>query len=150
MIRRARSVDGTGRAFTGPGKTGRRGHRVLTLDPTTIARLAVEQARQHLLAGEHARPAPVWMFSHDGGATPWTPGYGTEVHTTARAAAEIIRVRLHDFRHHVATTMLQDGESPIDVAGQLGYTLPTVLRTYARYLPGRDCDAALRRASLLG
>ena len=150
VIRRARSVDGTGRAFTGPGKTGRRGHRVLALDPATIAMLAVEQARQHLLAVEHALPAPVWMFSHDGGATPWTPDYGTEVHTHARTAAGISRVRLHDFRHHVATTMLQDGESPIDVAGQLGDTVPTVLRTYAHYLPGRGRDAALRRASLLG
>lgn len=150
VIRRARSLDGTGRPFTSTGKTGRRGHRVLAIDPATVAMAAVEQARQDALAEANRLDPPVWVFSHDGGVTPWPPDYGTEVFTAARSAAGVTGVRLHDFRHHVATTMLQAGESPIDVAGQLGDTVPTVLRTYAHYLPGRGRDAALRRAAALG
>jgi integrase len=149
-IRRARSLDGTGRPFTSVGKTGRRGHRVLALDPATVAMLIVERDRQHELAEANLMDPPVWLFSHDGGSTPWPPDYGTEVFNTARTAAKIAGVRLHDLRHHVATSMLQDGESPIDVAGQLGDTVQTVLRTYAHFLPGRGRDAALRRAAALG
>lgn len=150
IVRRAQSVDGRGGAYTGPGKTGRRGHRVLTLDPSTIVALAELRMEQRQMAEANALPTPVWVFSADAGASPWHPEIGTDIFTTARDAAGVSGVRLHDLRHFVATSMLQDGESPIDVANQLGDTVATVLRTYAHYLPGRGRDAALRRAAALG
>lgn len=152
VIRRAQSRGAKGEAYTGPGKTGRRGHRVLTLDPVTVAGLHAVHIEQRALATSNRLPSPVWMFSLDAGATPWHPDLGTDVFSTARATAPGVRpkIRLHDLRHYVATSMLQDGETPIDVANQLGDTVATVLRTYAHYLPGRGRDAALRRAAALG
>ncbi|MBV1869245.1 MAG: site-specific integrase [Marinosulfonomonas sp.] len=150
VIRRARSLDATGVPFTGPGKTGRKGHRVLSLDPTTISDLAVLHAEQRPLADANRLPEPVWIFSPDAGATPWPPDYATDIFRAAAETAQVAGVRLHDLRHYVATSMLQDGESPIDVANQLGDTVQTVLRTYAHFMPGRGRDAAMRRAQGLG
>jgi integrase len=150
VIRRARSVDGTGVPYTHDGKTGRRGHRVLTLDPGTIELLDTHRTVQAVQAELHELPTPVWVFSIDAGVTPWPPDMGTSTFSAARDAAKIPGVRLHDLRHYVATSMLQDGETPIDVANQLGDTIQTVLRTYAHFMPGRGADAARRRAATLG
>jgi integrase len=150
VIRRTRARGAKGEAYTGIGKTGRRGHRVLTLDPVTVAGLHAMHLEQRAQATANRLPSPVWIFTLDAGATPWHPDHATDVFNTARTDAKVPGVRLHDLRHYVATSMLQDGESPIDVAGQLGDTVPTVLRTYAHYLPGRGRDAALRRAAALG
>lgn len=150
VIRRARSVDGTGIPYTHDGKTGRRGHRVLTLDPMTIELLEVHQAAQAAQAAAHDLPTPVWVFSIDAGVTPWPPDIGSSTFAAARDDSGIPGVRLHDLRHYVATSMLQDGETPIDVANQLGDTIQTVLRTYAHFMPGRGADATRRRAATLG
>lgn len=150
VIRRAQSRGAKGDAYTGPGKTGRRGHRVLTLDPVTVAGLHALHLEQRTQAATNRLTSPVWVFSLDAGCTPWHPDLGTDVFNRARTRANVHGVRLHDLRHYVATTMLQDGETPIDVANQLGDTVATVLRTYAHYLPGRGRDAALRRAAALG
>lgn len=150
VIRRAITRDRTGRATVGPGKSGRRGHRVLALDPVTCHLLVDHHADQKRRAAAHRLPSPVWIFSADAGATPWHPDIGTDVFDAARSAAKVAGVRLHDLRHHVATSMLEDGETPMDVANQLGDRVETVLRTYAHYLPGRGRDATLRRAAALG
>lgn len=150
VIRRARSVDGTGVPYTHDGKTGRRGHRVLTVDPKTIGHLEQHRTVQAALAADKLLPAPIWVFSIDAGHTPWPPDMGSTLFANARLTANIPGVRLHDLRHYVATSMLQDGETPIDVANQLGDTIQTVLRTYAHFMPGRGADAALRRAASLG
>jgi len=131
-------------------KTGKKGHRLLDLDATTIAALEARREGERGKAAGAALPDPVWVFSHDAGVTPWRPDYASRAFADARKAAGVSGVRLHDVRHYVATTMLQDGEAPIDVAGQLGHSsVATTLTTYASYLPGRGRDAAEKRANRL-
>lgn len=145
-------------------KTGRKGDRRLALDSGTITRLVEHHEAQEALAAAAAMPPPVWVFSHDAGETPWRPGYvGLEYRRLrARLAAELRRdgrtaaadrvtaARFHDLRHYVATSMLLDGEQPVDVAAQLGHATPaTTLRVYARYLPGRGGESAVKRAGRL-
>jgi integrase len=91
------------------------------------------------------------MFSHDDGHTPWRPGYvGLQYRRLRRTIPGAEHVRFHDLRHYVATTMLLDGENPLEVAAQLGHSNPsTTLRVYAHYLPGRGAESASKRAGRL-
>jgi integrase len=132
-------------------KTGSKGFRVLTLDLPTVAALRRHRSAQVELALASGLPSPVWLFSHDAGLSPWRPDYISRAFGTARDAAGVTGVRLHDLRHYVAVTMLQDGESPADVAGQLGHaSVATTTSTYWRHMPGRNRDATDRRAARLG
>ena len=132
-------------------KTGSKGYRVLSLDLPTVAQLRRHRAVQVEQAVANGLPAPVWIFSHDGGVSPWRPDYVSREFRRACTAARVPGVRLHDLRHYVAVTMLTDGEAPADVAGQLGHaSVATTLSTYWRHLPGRNRDATDRRAARLG
>lgn len=132
-------------------KTGAKGYRVLALDLPTVALLRRHRVAQSEMALASGLPAPVWLFSHDAGVSPWRPDYVTREFNRAKGRAGVTRVRLHDLRHYVAVTMLVDGEAPADVAGQLGHaSVATTLSTYWRHLPGRNRDATDRRAARLG
>lgn len=130
-------------------KTGKAGHRVIAIDAPTRDALTAHHTRQKtqaVAAGLTAR----WVMSDDAGVTPWRPDRLTHVFSTARDRAGITGVRLHDLRHYVATSMLQDGVSPHDVAYQLGHSSEaTTLRVYAHYMPGRGRESAERRAARL-
>lgn len=132
-------------------KTGRKGDRRLELDDGTLTLLAVHRETQAATAADRRLPAPVFVFSHDAGVSPWRPDYiglAYRRHRDTIAGAE--HVRLHDLRHYVATSMLIDGEAPVDVAAQLGHSTPaTTLRVYAHYLPGRGRESTKRRAGRL-
>lgn len=133
-----------------PTKTGTKGQRVVTLDEPTVARLAAHKTAQDHLAEASGLPA-VWVFSDTAGATPWLPDSTTRSFIRARRRAHVPdTVRLHDLRHYVATSMLQDGEAPLDVAAQLGHaSTSTTLGTYAHYVPGRNRKAIDRLAARL-
>lgn len=132
-------------------KTGSKGFRVLTLDLPTATMLRTHRANQVEQALANGLPSPVWLFSHDAGTSPWRPDYISRAFARARDAAGVSNVRLHDLRHYVAVTMLQDGESAADVAGQLGHaSVATTTSTYWRHMPGRNRDATDRRAARLG
>jgi integrase len=131
-------------------KTGRKGDRRLDLDDDTLALLEAHRAEQAATAEARRLPAPVYVFSHDGGVSPWRPGYVGLAFRRARAGVPGANVRFHDLRHYVATTMLADGEPLIDVAAQLGHSTPaTTARVYAHYLPGRGRESATKRAGRL-
>lgn len=133
-----------------PTKTGSKAHRRLALDGETLAALRRWHAEQTDLAERRQLPTPEWVFTHDAGASPWRPDYISRLFRLTCARAGVSGVRLHDIRHLVATTMLQDGEPPIDVARQLGHsTVATTLSTYASYMPGRGRDSAEKRAARL-
>jgi integrase len=54
-------------------------------------------------------------------------------------------------RHYVATQMLADGESPVQVAGRLGHSTPaTTLRVYAHWVRATDRTAGDRLDDRLG
>lgn len=131
-------------------KTGKKAHRRLALDADAIAALRRWKAAADDQANRAGLEPPEWVFSHDAGITPWRPDHVSRLFRQACERAGVTGVRLHDIRHHVATTMLQDGEPVIDVAHQLGHsTIATTLSTYASYMPGRGRDSADRRAKRL-
>lgn len=151
-IRRAAIyTPGSGLVVREATKTGRKGDRRLELDEHTVALLADHRLGQLRSVAGKRLPSPVYMFSHDGGVTPWRPGYvGLEYRRMRAKVPGAEGVRFHDLRHHVATEMLHNGEEPIRVAAQLGHSTPaTTLRTYAHYLAGRGGESARRRAALL-
>lgn len=128
-----------------PTKTGSKGHR--TLGVGVVAMDVLRRRHDDMIAKVpddfSLRP---WVFSHDAGFSPWRPDYVSRLFRQAREAAGVDGVRLHDLRHHVATSMLRDGEAPIRVAAQLGHsTVATTLSTYSHYLPAQGSEAADRR-----
>lgn len=134
-----------------PTKTGAKAHRRLPLDDTALTALRRRYAEQCDMADRAELPEPVWVFSHDAGVTPWRPDYISRLYRLARNDAGYTKgPSLNGVRHYVATTMLEDGESAIDVAHQLGHaSVATTLSVYASYMPGRGRDSAERRADRL-
>lgn len=130
-------------------KTGEDGQRPLAVDLPLVAMLRRHRTAQlelALSAGIEAR----WVLSDDAGLTPWRPDRLTRVFAAARRRAGVAGVRLHDLRHYVATTMLHDGASAIEVAGVLGHaSTATTLDVYAHYLPGRGRAGIEQRAARL-
>jgi integrase len=148
-IRRSLSYTPASGVVEGNTKTGEAGHRVLAVDlPTTtmLRRHRTTQAEHALAAGL----TPRWILSDTAGATPWRPDRLTYLFGKVRKLAHVEGVRLHDLRHYVATTMLEDGEHIHDVAYQLGHAnTATTLAVYAHHTPGRGRESAERRAARL-
>lgn len=126
-------------------KTDRKGRRVVSIDPDTIAalrRLRVTTV-EALLAAGLCLGDDAWVFSHRWGITPWRPDYISRRWHQACAEAGVTGVRLHDLRHLVATELIAAGVDPARVAGRLGHArVSTTLDTYAHWLPERDREAA--------
>lgn len=149
-IRRALSYSPASGVVEGDTKTGYSGHRVLALDDTTLEAMRAHRATMMRLA-EQEQVEARWVFSDDAGVTPWRPDRLTHVFARARKQAGVTGVRLHDLRHYVAVSMLQDGVPLHDVAGQLGHTSEqTTATVYAHYLPGRGRESVQRRGARLG
>lgn len=146
----ARSIAWTpGERHVMPTKSGKRSHRRLPLDLPTVAllrRVRAEQVRRAVAVG---LPSPEWILSSDAGVTPWRPDRVSRLFRRVADRAGATGVRLHDLRHYVATSMLEDGEPLSDVAGQLGNTIATTQAVYAHYLPGRGRESVDRRAARL-
>jgi integrase len=146
----ARSLAVTpGKMHVMPTKGGKRSHRRLALDLPTLTMLRRWKAEQARLAVANGLPAPTWIMSSDGGVTPWRPDRVSRMFRRVADRAGAQRVRLNDVRHYVATSMLNDGESVHDVAGQLGNTPAVVESTYRHWLPGRGRDSVTARAARL-
>lgn len=150
VIRRSLAYTPKTAVFERDTKTGRRSHRVLALPLPVVAMLRRHRRHQAALALA-AGIQPRWIFSYDAGHTPWRPDRLTHLFSQIRAELDMPGIRLHDLRHYVATTMLQDGEPLIDVANQLGHTTPaTTSAVYAHMMPGRGRESVNRRDARLG
>jgi len=58
------------------GKTGSKGWRTVAIDPTLIAELRAERARQIAeTVAMDGSGIPLWIFSDDAGQTPWRPDH---------------------------------------------------------------------------
>lgn len=152
VIRRSLSYTKASGITVGNTKTGDTGHRVLELDPVTVAMLGelhdLQLAQCRAKPGEPA--TPMWVISDGGGQTSWRPDRLTHVFAAARTKAGVTGVRLHDCRHYVATSMLHDGVPPQLVASQLGHSdMSTTIKVYSHYLPGLNREATRRRAARL-
>jgi integrase len=151
VIRRSLSYTPASGVVVGDTKTKAKGHRVVSLGLPTMAALRAQRAAMAETALAHGLPSPVWVFSHDAGVTPWRPDYATHAFADLRKTLKLDGVRLHDLRHFVATQMLAAGDSPVQVAGRLGHSTPTVtLEVYADWLKSHDRDAADRLERLIG
>lgn len=135
----------------GGGKTGRKGHRTVTVDHETAAALAALHARQSALSAAAGLPVPVWVFSHDAGHTPWRPDYVTRTLSRLRAKAGAPTLRLHDLRHFTATQLLARGIPAKAVADRLGHArVGTTTDRYGHAVPAADQAATEAIADVLG
>jgi integrase len=138
-----------GKRHVMPTKSGKRSPRQLALDLPTGAMLKRWRAEQAERAVANGVPM-VYVFSDDAGVTPWRPDRVSRMFRRVADRAGAEGVRLHDLRHFVATTMLEDGEPLHEVAGQLGNTMKTTEEKYRHYMPGRGRESVDRRAARLG
>ena len=131
-------------------KTGTKGHRVISIGASVVAELKQHKQEQLALAIDHALPTPFWVFSHDGGATPWRPDFVTLKFNRLRKDLGLSHVRLHDLRHWAATSLLSEGTPAATVSKRLGHTrTSTTLDKYAHWMPAQDQDAANSLDALL-
>ncbi len=130
-IAAALAVTPTG-VVEGPTKT--HAERRLSIDPGTVDRLRRMRASAH---------PDGFVFSHDGGVTPWRPDYATRAFARLALELGLPGLRLHDLRHFAATTMLLSGIDVRTAAGRLGHARPsTTLDVYAHYTQPADRHAA--------
>lgn len=120
--------------------------RRVAVDPGTLAALIVHRDRQlervAACGGQLARDAYVFSAEIDG-SRPWHPTIVTHRFKRLTRRAGLEGLRLHDFRHFVATKLIAGGVDVRTVAGRLGHANPNVtLSTYAAWVPARDQEAA--------
>ncbi len=126
-----------------PPKT-HRSTRPLPLSALTVAALLAQsasQAEDRLLVGSAWEDHGLVFTSHVG--TPLEPRNVNRRFSTARAAAGLEWVRLHDLRHAFATFLLDQGEELRTVMDLLGHsTIRLTADTYGHVLPSRARSAA--------
>lgn len=126
-----------------PTKTGRT-YRV-AIDAETVAVITTHRDRGARRAGRDE-----FLFSADGGQSPWKPNHATKRFIAARRAAGLPHFRLHDLRHFMATQMLTAGISIAVVSQRLSHSrASTTLNVYAHAIPGGDEAAAETLATIL-
>jgi integrase len=132
-------------------KTGRKGHRVVSVGLPTTSALRHHRREMVALALAQGFPEPVWVFSHDAGVNAWRPDYATLAFGRLRAKLGLENCRLHDLRHFVATQMLAYGDTPVQVAGRLGHSTPNItMSVYAHWQTSRDKEVGQRFDDMFG
>jgi integrase len=107
-------------------------------------REASETAMALGLAGEFGE---LFVFSSDGGQTPWAVGYPSHAWKVACDRAGVKGCRLHDLRHFAASQMLAAGLRHRTVAERLGCTEANVIKTYSHWVPSTEDE---RAAEIMG
>jgi integrase len=108
---------------------------------------AIESAMALGVAG---RLEELFVFSGDGGLTPWNVSWPTHAWHDACRRAGVAPIRLHDARHFSATRLLAGGVPVRVVADRLGCTEGNVIRTYShRVATPEDARAAQVMAAAL-
>jgi integrase len=108
-----------------------------------------------LALGERARFDDLYLFSSDGGLTPWSVSHPSKVFRLAARDLGLSwpagddgdgGMTLHDLRHFAASNMLARRVPARYVAERLGCTEANVLRTYSHYIPSLE---AVRAADVM-
>ena len=124
---------------------------VTSLGPSTVSVLTAHRRRaaeQAISVGIAIGPGS-FVFSDDGGLTPWSLSWPSHAWRRFSAKAGVTPTRLHDLRHTAASQMLMAGIPISIVAERLGCTEANVLRTYRHFIPGSDREAAILMDHLL-
>jgi len=114
-----------------------------------LARQKALQAADELAAPHNAyRNLEGAIFTDEIGRR-YTPMAATKAFQRLARKAELSTTRLHDLRHHAATSLLRAGTPPALVAENMGHKLETLLRTYAHAIPNAQSEKreALERLS---
>lgn len=119
--------------------------RTLALDPATCDVLAtLHETQSTQLAEADLTLAPdAYIFTNDGGTTPWNPDWTT--HKVHDAAAESdVQINIKSLRHYSATELLAAGIDLRNTAHRLGHGSggATTLKVYAHPVTEVDQRAA--------
>ena len=105
------------------------------------AKAVLAQTRQILREemGSSAEACP-WVFPNPATGEPFVGIYTSW--DTARRAAGLQDVRVHDLRHSFASALVNRGATLFDVQKLLGHSSPKMTERYSHLTPGRLTDAA--------
>jgi len=135
---------------TVPGGTMERGtktgeERRIAIGPRTVELLRAHQERsiaQATKCGTTLEPSS-YVFSPDPASRrPYSPNSITRAFSTACRDAGVPHVRLHDLRHHSATTLLKSGSSVGEVMDRHGWRTVQMINRYRHLLEAQDVEAA--------
>jgi len=119
--------------------------RRIAIGPKTIKLLRAQKKR----SSERAKTCLTridpssYIFSPDpAGQRPYNPYTITRTFVTACAEAGVPRMRLHDLRHHSATTLLKTGVSVGEVMDRHGWRTVEMVNRYRHLLDAQDSAAA--------
>ena len=114
-----------------------------------LTRQKASQAADELSAPHNAYRNPEGAIFTDEIGRRYTPMAATNAFQRLARKAKLSTTRLHDLRHHAATSLLRGGTAPALVAEIMGHKLETLLRTYTREIPDaqREKRGTLERLS---
>jgi integrase len=142
LIRRSVAVVPGGSQVKGT-KTGN--IRRIAIGPKTVKLLKAQRKR----SDERAKTCGTrvqrtsYIFSPDpAGGRPYNPYTVTRTFRTACQKAGVPRMRLHDLRHHSATTLLKSGASVGEVMDRHGWRTVEMVNRYRHLLEAQDSAAA--------
>jgi integrase len=145
----AKGPDGHDRLLEVPTKAATVKRPVLDPSTLTLVRELVRRKKEAALRCGVRLPRDALLFSADvAGREPVRPQLMTKRFARLRDRLGL-RVRLHDMRHWVATSMLSAGVPVQTAAGRLGNDPQTLLRVYSHFLPGSDKAAGDLLAGLV-
>ena len=149
-VRRSITTTTTDAHGVRPTKTGKGGHRAISLDDNVWAALRGHKARQSERLLGYGVTGCEWVFTHDA-RDPWRGDYMTLAFGRIRNELGLPHVHLHSLRHFSATQLIGAGVDIVTVSHRLGHSRPsTTLDFYAAHMPARDNAAADIMGRLLG
>ena len=133
-----------------PGGVAERGtktgeQRRIAIGPKTVALLRDHHGRCQDRAKkcQTSIEPGAYVFSPDAaGGKPYNPHTVTRTFIAACEAAGVPRMRLHDLRHHSATTLLKNGAAVGEVMDRHGWRTVEMVNRYRHLLEAKDVEAA--------
>lgn len=141
-----------GVAEKGSTKTGRARRMALDRETVAVMRRHRDRCTDRAAACRCQLRDAGFVFSYEpDGSAPWRPDGVTHRFVKLRDRIGFHDVRLHDFRHHLATHLLVAGVPVRTVSERLGHANANVtLGVYAHFVPASDREAADLTGTLLG
>ena len=124
-------------------KTGEQ--RRIAIGPRTVELLSEHQQRCMDRAAKCSSTVEqtAYVFSPEAdGRKPYNPHTITRTFVAACEAADVPRMRLHDLRHHSATTLLKNGAAVGEVMDRHGWRTVEMVNRYRHLLEAKDVEAA--------